>query len=406
VSAPLAIGAMDAILTSPPVGSGVPSLGTKSFPLTPAQARAIWLRAQRLDAEAPFGEGPEATRRAVEHLGYVQIDTINVIERSHHHILHTRIPGYGRADLEQAQSTDKSVFEYWTHALSYVPTADYRFFLPAMERHRQTPNTWLAGVDADDYAALLRRIRKEGPLSIRDIDDEVLIEKTHPWASRKPSKRVLRLGFFVGDLAISRRSGMLKSYELAGRHFGWRRRPKPATDAQIAAYLLNRAVRSQGIVSLDSICFGSLASKPAVASLIEAAVRQKRLVPVSLDGHAKIQHWAPPAVLDAVAEVPPRLQVHILSPFDPLIIQRRRLNLFFGYEHRFEAYVPAAKRMLGYFALPVLVGDEVVAAIDLKADRQARKLLVQKWTWIARQRAGLKPAIEEAMTRFERFQMD
>ncbi|MBR0642467.1 winged helix-turn-helix domain-containing protein [Plastoroseomonas hellenica] len=380
-------------------------MGAKSFPLTPAQARAIWLRAQRLDAEAPFGEGPEATRRAVAHLGYVQIDTINVIERSHHHILHSRIPGYSRTDLEWAQSTDKSVFEYWTHALSYVPTADYRFFIPAMERLRQAPNAWLAGVDPGDYAALLRRIRREGALSIRDIGDEVLVEKTHPWASRKPSKRVLRLGFFIGDLTISKRSGMLKSYELAGRHFGWLRRPRPATEAQIAAYLLDRAVRSQGIVSLDSICFGNLASKAAVSGLVETAVRRKRLLPVRLDGHAKIQHWAPPAALDTTAEAPPRPQVHILSPFDPLVIQRKRLNLFFGYEHRFEAYVPAAKRVLGYFALPVLMGDEVVAAIDLKADRQARKLLVQKWTWIAKRRAGLKPAIEEAMARFEQFQL-
>lgn len=377
----------------------------KSFTLAPAQARAIWLQAQRLGAEAPFGEGPEATRRAVEHLGYVQIDTINVIERSHHHILQSRIPDYRRADLEQVQSIDKTVFEYWTHALSYVPTADYRYFIPAMERHREAPNTWLAGVDPDDYAALLRRIRREGALSIRDIDDEVLVEKTHPWASRKPSKRVLRLGFFIGDLAISRRSGMLKSYELAARHFAWLRRPKPATETQIAAYLLDRAVRSQGVVSLDSICFGTLASKPAVASLIETAVRRRRLLPVTLDGQAKIQHWAPPAALDTMAEAPPPPQIHILSPFDPLIIQRKRLNLFFGYEHRFEAYVPAEKRVLGYFALPVLVGDEVVAAIDFKADRQARKLLVQKWTWIAKRRTGLKPAIEGAMTRFERFQL-
>src|SRR5437868_740744 len=83
--------------------------------------------------------GPLATRLAVEHLGYVQIDTINVIERSHHHILFTRIPGYRRSDLQQAQSTDKSVFEYWTHALSFVPTRDYRFFMPAMRDHRTEP---------------------------------------------------------------------------------------------------------------------------------------------------------------------------------------------------------------------------------------------------------------------------
>ena len=100
--------------------------------LPKAAARRIWLRAQRLDVAEPFGDGPNATRAAIEHLGYVQIDTINVIERSHHHILWTRIPGYLRAHLRQAQSIEKSVFEYWTHALSYVPTRDMPFFLPEM----------------------------------------------------------------------------------------------------------------------------------------------------------------------------------------------------------------------------------------------------------------------------------
>src|SRR3982074_762951 len=118
------------------------SRANKSFSLTEAEARRIWLRAQRLDTQAPFGEGPQATAAAVEHLGYVQIDTINVIERCHHHILWNRIPAYRRADLRQAQSVDKSVFEYWTHALSYVPAKDLRFFLPAMKRHRREGHKW------------------------------------------------------------------------------------------------------------------------------------------------------------------------------------------------------------------------------------------------------------------------
>ena len=91
--------------------------------LSLGQARSVWMRAQQLDVREPFGSGAEATRLAVEHLGYVQIDTINVIERCHHHILFSRIPSYKREDLTQAQSRDKSVFEYWTHALSYVPHA-------------------------------------------------------------------------------------------------------------------------------------------------------------------------------------------------------------------------------------------------------------------------------------------
>src|SRR6188768_1835284 len=108
-------------------------MARKPVALSISQARRIWLHAQKLDQVAPFGEGPEATRAAVEHLGYVQIDTINVVERCHHQILFTRIPAYQRDHLRQAQSVDKSVFEYWTHALSYVPTADMRFFIRAMK---------------------------------------------------------------------------------------------------------------------------------------------------------------------------------------------------------------------------------------------------------------------------------
>src|SRR5476651_1486386 len=127
--------------------------------LTKSDARRIWLRAQRLDAFAPFGDGPEATPAAIEHLGYVQIDTINVIERCHHHILWTRIPDYRREHLHQAQSVDKSLFEYWTHALSYVPTKDMRFFLPEMKRHRQEPASWFDSVKKEDLRKVLSLIR-------------------------------------------------------------------------------------------------------------------------------------------------------------------------------------------------------------------------------------------------------
>src|SRR3979411_928464 len=132
------------------------SRANKSFSLPRAAARRIWLRAQRLDTPAPFGEGPAATAAAVEHLGYVQIDTINVIERSHHHILWNRIPAYRRADLRQAQSVDKSVFEYWTHALSYVPTKDLRFFIPAMKRHKREGHKWLSSVRPAELRKVLR----------------------------------------------------------------------------------------------------------------------------------------------------------------------------------------------------------------------------------------------------------
>ncbi|GAB4185600.1 MAG: crosslink repair DNA glycosylase YcaQ family protein [Thalassobaculales bacterium] len=369
-----------------------------------AAARRVWLAAQRLDAEAPFGDGPAATLAAIEHLGYVQIDTINVIERCHHHILWSRIPGYRRQHLRQTQSIDKSVFEYWTHALSYVPSRDLRFFLPAMARHRAAPQGWFAEVRPQELRRVVARVRKEGPLSIRDIGDDALVDRDHPWASRKPSKLALELAFFNGVLAVAERAGMVKTYDLIERHFGWSERPKPATARQELEYLLDRALRAQGVVSLDSVCHLDAARKPAIRALIEARVRRGELRQVAIDGEERAEHWLAPAWLDAPPAEPPPA-VHILSPFDPLIIQRRRLALMFGYDHVFEAYVPKEKRRFGYFALPVLAGERVVAAIDLKADRAARRLLIQQWTWIGGDGPERhKPAIEAALDRFEAFQ--
>src|SRR6478735_4057748 len=267
---------------------------TKPFSLSPIEARRIWLRAQRLDTPAPFGDGASAVAAVISHLGYVQIDTINVIERCHHHILHSRIPGYRRADLRQAQSVDKSVFEYWTHALSYVPARDFRYFLPAMREHKREGHKWFRSVTPSDMRKVMRLIR-QGPLTIRDIEDDVLVEKEHLWQSRKPSKRALQLGFYTGALTISERNGMLKTYDLMTRHFGWDKSPKPASPREIAAYLLDRSLRSQGIVSLDSVCHLDAPSKKAVRRLIEARIRRGELLTVALEGAGKQEHWVEPA---------------------------------------------------------------------------------------------------------------
>jgi uncharacterized protein YcaQ len=379
---------------------------TKSVPLSTSRARRIWLRAQRLDEPAPFGGGAEATRAAIEHLGYVQIDTINVIERCHHHILFTRIPEYRREQLHQAQSVDKTVFEYWTHALSYLPVRDLRFYLGAMRRDWARRSTWFTAVTEQDQRKVLSRIRRHGALTIRDIDDDELIEKDHLWASRKPSKRALQVAFFKGLVTVSRRTGMLKTYELTARHFGWERPPRAASEREVAGHLLDRALRAQGIVSLESICYLDARRKPELRRAIEARVRRKELVPVDIEGAGKQEHWARPETIEVDPGAPAEQLVHILSPFDPLINQRKRVALFFGYEHRFEAYVPKDKRVFGYFALPVLVGDEIVAAIDLKTDRERGKLIMQRWTWVGRGAPRLhKRQIEEELHRFERFQL-
>ena len=372
--------------------------------LTSALARRAWLHAQRLDAAAPFGAGPEATPAAVAHLGYVQIDTIHVIERSHHHILFTRIPSYRREHLHQAQAVDKTVFEYWTHALSYLPIESLRYYVRAMRESWEERGVWRQAVTANDLRRVVSRIRRNGAITIRDLDKDVVAEKDYAWGSRKPSKRILEAAFYKGVVTISQRSGMLKTYELLSRHFGLARLPRAATESDTLNHLLDRALRSQGIVSLDSACHLDAPRKPAMAKLVAARVRRRELLPVLVEGAERVSHWMRPDLLDDVPE-PGEAQVHILSPFDPLIIQRKRLRLFFDYEYRFEAYVPKEKRVFGYFLCPVLIGDRIVAALDLKTDRQRQRLLVQKWNWVGRRSKADKEAIEVALGRFEVFQL-
>ncbi len=378
---------------------------TPLIQLPSAQARRIWLHAQRLDTTEPFGSGPKATPAAVAHLGYLQIDTIYVIERSHHHILYTRIPSYRREHLHQAQSIDKTIFEYWTHALSYLPTESLRFYVRHMRRDWQRRIVWFDKVSNGDLRRVLSRIRRHGPITIRDIDNDALVEKDHAWGSRKPSKRALEVNFYKGLVTISRRAGMLKTYELLTRHFGWDRVPRAASESETLNYLLDRALRAQGIVSVESICYQDATRKPAMRRLVESRVRRKELIPVQVEGAGQSLHWVRPGALDAI-RAPGQEQVHILSPFDPLVIQRKRFQLFFDYQYRFEAYVPKHKRVLGYFVCPVLIGDRIVAALDLKTDRQRQQLLLQRWNWVGRGASRAhREQVEGALHQFEQFQL-
>lgn len=252
-------------------------------------------------------------------------------------------------------------------------------------------------------------IREGGPISIRDVKDDTLIEKDHEWASRKPSKRALQFGFYTGRFVISERQGMLKKYELMERHFAWSEKPRAATERERLEYLLDRALRSQGLVSLDSICHLQPKLKPAIRRLIDRRVKNGLLVAVKVDGCERVEHWLRPEALALAAsskQPEGSGMTHILSPFDPLIIQRKRLKAFFDYLHVFEAYVPKEKRKFGYFSLPVLQDRRIVAALDLKADRERGKLLMQKWNWVGRNKSPEnKRRIEEALGPFANFQL-
>ncbi len=365
-------------------------------------ARNIWIQSQRLNDPQPFGMGVDAVSRAVQQLGYVQIDTISVIERCHHHILYNRIPGYRPSYLKRAQSEEKSVFEYWTHALSYIPTSDFKFYVKQMKQIASPGSSWHKKVSSQDYAKV-KRLLKTGPLSIRDIKDDVLVEKEHLWGSAKPSKKALQLGFYKGDFVIGERDGMLKKYDLTERHFGWKSKPKPLKENEYNQYLIERALRAQGIVSIDSICHLEQSEKrKQIAKIIENKVKSKEWIQVELQG-SKNLHWTEPETLEN--NYPTSQLIHILSPFDPLMIQRKRVSLIFNYQHLFEAYLPKEKRKYGYFSLPVLIGNNIEALLDLKADRESKKLLINNWVWLNKSKsAEKKKRIEQELDRFSKFQ--
>lgn len=373
--------------------------------ISQVKAQELLLDAQRLNVANPFGKGPEAVLNAITHLGYVQIDTISVIERCHHHILYNRIPSYKLADLHHAQTIDKSIFEYWTHALAYVPTSDYRFFMNDMKARKENLGQWFSKVKPEELKKVMTTIKREGALSIRDIADDVLVEKDHDWGSKKPSKRALQLGFHTGELTISERLGMLKKYELSTRHFNWLKRPKAATRDEVNNYMIDRALRSQGLVDVNSIChLEKAARKTEVKKLLENRVKNGQLLEVAVKNKEKQILFIRPETIEC--KIKSSEQVHILSPFDPLTIQRKRLEFFFDYAHRFEAYIPKTKRIFGYFALPVLVDNQIKAVIDLKTDRARQKLLIQQWTWLEKHKSvSTKQRIEEQLQRFEKFQL-
>ena len=365
------------------------------------QARAICLNAQGLSQKKYFGGGPSATLKTIQRLGYVQIDTIYVIERAHHHILWTRVPDYHTDYLKKLHENDKSVFEYWTHALSYIPVENFRHYIRRMNQFKK-PKGWFASVKPKDAQALLDRISREGPLSIQEIDEEKK-NKDHLWASRKPSKRVLEYLFFTGQLAIANRQGMKKRYEILERHFSWKTKPEASTLREEIEYRLNRALDSQGLISLESATFLETTERKEMHTLIDEKIKKKELLPVTVEFSSKL-YFVKPAALEVKTKTKGK-HVWLLSPFDPLIIQRKRLKDLFQFDYTLECYVPAPKRIFGYFVTPILIDEQFVARLDLKANRVSKKLEIKAWHWENKRFKNkvIQSLIESELERYELF---
>ncbi|MEJ2792875.1 crosslink repair DNA glycosylase YcaQ family protein [Iodobacter sp. LRB] len=335
------------------------------------QLRRHALTRQGLQSEAIFGRGPAATLAAIEHLGYVQIDTISIIERAHHHILWSRVPDYQSGFLNQLLE-NRQIFEYWFHAASYLPMRDYRFAQHRMAAVRNSTWANYHDIPASLMNEILLRVRDEGPLRVRNLENNK--GKSGSWWDWGPGKRAIEKLFLQGDLMISQRIGMEKVYELRERMLPANLDTRQPNLADYAGYLLQSYLRAHSVVTFEQLTHlhTDPALKKTMRELLEAQIASHQIGAISSPAMPKA-YAETSALTQALSAAP---CVHLLSPFDNAIIHRKRLNQLFGFDYKLECYVPAAKRKYGYFCLPILFGDHFVGRIDCKAHRQEQRLQV------------------------------
>lgn len=319
-----------------------------------------------------FGKGKEGARKVIEHLGYVQIDTISVVERAHHHTLHARLKDYKPNYLDILIEKDKTVFEYWSHAAAYLPMRDYRYSLIRKERFASGKARWYTNKKMTRF--VYDRIAAEGPLQSKDFEEK---KARAGWWEWKETKRALEQLFMEGKLMVAGRQGFQKVYDLTERVLPARIDTSMPSIKEYASYLIDKAICANGLVGAEEIGYLRSYSKQPVLKLLAEKVRAGELMEVKLQGFEKDKFYTSQQALDHAESVKAKRETKILSPFDNSVIQRKRLKRIFDFDYTIECYVPGHKRKYGYFCLPVLYGDRFAARIDCKAHRERRELEVK-----------------------------
>lgn len=361
------------------------------------QFRKKALLSQGLLRRGSFGRGTGAVLKCVRQLGYVQIDTISVVERAHHHVLWSRIPGYQPHMLDTLVKQQK-IFEYWSHAAAYLPIEDFRFALPRMNAIKRGEKHWFANKDRKLMRRICQRINHEGPLMARDFEDA---RHTHTgWWDWKPTKQALEQLFMEGELMVVGRQGFQKIYDLTERALPSSLDITEPDLHEQAAYLIDGTIKAHGFATLKSFTYlrKGKAIRESVKDLLQQRVADGQLIETRLPCDTVV--FADPELSskkqlsDAVA---------ILSPFDNCVIQRERCKKIFDFDFQIECYVPAAKRQYGYFCLPLLVGDRFVGRMDCKAERKDSLLRVKSLAISAQLSADFFHRLAEALADYAAF---
>jgi uncharacterized protein YcaQ len=336
-----------------------------------AQFRKKALLCQGLLRRGSFGRGAGGVLKCIRQLGYVQIDTISVVERAHNHVLWSRVPGYQPAYIDDLLR-NRQIFEYWFHAAAFLPMDDFRYAIPRMQAIKSGEKHWFANKDRKLMRRVCQRISAEGPLMARDFNDKT--RSASGWWDWKPAKQALEQLFMEGDLMIAERRGFQKVYDLTERVLPDTVNTCAPDDHEQAGYFIDTAIRSHGFATLKTFTYLRKGKKirESVREQIQQRVTDHDLIETRLPCGTTV--FADPAL--ATRKRVPNT-VLILSPFDNCVIQRERCRKIFDFDFQIECYLPAHKRQYGYFSLPILYRDEFAGRIDCKADRAGKVLIVK-----------------------------
>ncbi|NOH95831.1 crosslink repair DNA glycosylase YcaQ family protein [Vibrio sp. 99-70-13A1] len=332
--------------------------------LSPSQAKKLVLISQGLPPKKKAqGSAVSHTLTAIEQLGYIQIDTISVIQRAHHHTLWNRNPRYKLSHLDELVEGRK-VFEYWSHAAAYLPMRDYRFSLYRKNAFKTGALSHWYKPNHDLMKSVIQRIESEGPLMAKDFEGE----RKHKggWGG-KPAKQALETLFMQGDLMVSSRSNFHKVYDLTERVVPVDVDISIPTAEEYARYLIIQYLKANGLGHAAEMSYLLKNTKPLVVKVLSEMLEEGSVLQISVNGFT---YFALSESLDLLNQPLARSKLKILSPFDNLLIQRKRMQALFGYDYLLECYVPEAKRQFGYFCLPILWQGELVGRMDCKVDRK------------------------------------
>lgn len=339
--------------------------------LSATEARKIILASQGL--KHPSFKGQSGTRLSldvIEKVGYVQIDTISVVQRAHHHVLQSRVPHYQPAMLEQLEKNGK-VFEYWSHAASYMPMRDFRFTLP-MKLHVRSKDKFWFTKDHKLMQQVLDRMKAEGPLKARDFESPV--KKLDMWES-PPAKQALQNLFMEGKIMVKSRVGFQKVYDLTERIVPSHIDVSEPSTPEYIWYLIKRDIRAHGLVLAEDIGYLLKGLKPLIKTQLAAMAEAGEIIKVHV-GKSDHSFYTTSDRLEVLDQRFSQ-KLKFLNPFDNALINRARTSRMFQFDYVIEIYVPAAKRKFGYYALPILWKDQLVGQVDMKADRKKDELLIR-----------------------------